>query len=88
MCINGLAAAPGDFSVSVVEVAEHLFVSLPGKQTFDKHLEYAGKIMDCLITKGLVELDENGFYRASLINTRRTLPELIRSAARELNLKI
>lgn len=83
--MTGLLAAPSEeFSISLRQVAEHLYFHLPNKQSFDKHIEHAKKVMDHLIEEGLVEVDIMGRYRASLNIEGHTLPELIHQAAREL----
>jgi hypothetical protein len=89
MCMTGLVAhQTEDFSISLKQVAEHLYFNLPSKQSFEEHVEHARKVVDYLLEKGLIEIDARENIRARLKIEGHTLPELIHRAANDINLKI
>jgi hypothetical protein len=84
---NIVAVTSEEFSISLNQIAEHIYTNLHGQQTFDKHQEFAKKIMDHLVNDGLVEVDSKGHYKASLSMEGHTLPELIHRVASEINFR-
>jgi len=89
MCMTGLVDAhPGEFSLSMSQVAEHLYFHLPTKKGFEEHLAHAKEVMEYLLDEGLVEIDSLGRFRASLKIEGHSLPELIHRAANDINLRM
>jgi hypothetical protein len=89
MCMTGLIDAhQGEFSLTLSQIAEHLYFHLPAKKGFEDHLEHAKNIIQYLLEEGLVEETAIGIYAAKLRIEGHSLPELIHQAAREINLKI
>jgi hypothetical protein len=88
MCMTGLVVhQTEDFSISLKQVAEHLYFNLPSKQSFEEHVEHARKVVDYLLEKGLIEIDARENIKARLKIEGHTLPELIHRAANEIGLR-
>jgi hypothetical protein len=85
--MTGLVDAKADdFSLTLSQVAEHLYFNMPTKKGFEEHQEHAKQVMEYLLDRGLVEITGSGGFRAKLRIEGHSLPELIHRASRDIKL--
>ncbi len=75
-----------ELSLSLNQIAEHIYFHFPAKNTFEEHLVKAKLVAEYLLEEGLVEVDSFGNLSAKLRIEGHSLPEMINRAVKEVNI--